>query len=90
MVLDGRADRRDEPCRRVQGLGVTVDADGLRRLTLRLHDDLIDLDQPVEVVVNGQHAFSGKVDRSVAAIFASLLERPDPKAAATATLDLSW
>lgn len=57
-------------------------------LTLRLSDHLVDLDRPVRVTANGRALFAGRVPRTKAAIRASLLERFDPKSAATALLTL--
>ncbi len=57
-------------------------------MTLRLSDKLLDLDQPVTVSINGKQVFTGKVQRTAAAIRQSLDERADLPAAATAFLIL--
>ena len=54
-----------------------------------VNDALLDLDQPIEVTVNGHVAFSDNVRRSAAAIWNSLLERLDPTSAASCELVLS-
>jgi hypothetical protein len=74
----------------VKGQTIEIEAEGIEQLTLRLSDALLDLDQPVVVTVNGKEKFSGKVTRSVQAIWNSLNERADPKSAATATLELNF
>jgi dienelactone hydrolase len=74
---------------RGQTIRITVEGD-LAKLTLRLHDALVDLDQPVTVIVDDQTLFQGKVSRSVEAIWRSLQERLDPTSAATSLLSLSW
>lgn len=56
--------------------------------TLRLSDRLIDLDRPIEVIVNGQPAYTGKVARTAGAMHRSLLERADTSAAANAELKI--
>jgi transglutaminase-like putative cysteine protease len=68
---------------------VTLDAPGITKLTLRLHDRLLDLDQPVTVRLNGNTVFEGKVTRQADAILKSLQERSDPQSAATALLEVT-
>jgi hypothetical protein len=58
-------------------------------LCLRLSDRLLDLDQPITVRFNGVELFTGRVKRQASAIVASLAERADPPAAATAILCLT-
>ena len=53
---------------------------------LRLSDRLLDLDQPVTVMVNGRKVLEKKANRSAAVIRQCLLERADPAAAGTAVL----
>jgi predicted esterase len=75
----------------VDGQTITVEtpaSDG--KLTLRLSDELLDLDQAVQVIANGKVIFDGKVPRSFAAIEQSLSEREDPDTVATALLPVSW
>ncbi len=55
-------------------------------LTLRLADQLLDLDQSFQVKANGTEVFSGRVTRTASSILSSLRERVDPASAATATL----
>ncbi len=74
----------------VNGQSVTIEADGVTSVALRLRDGLIDLDQPIRVMANGEQVFSGKVPRSFAAIRRSLEQRAEPSSVATAYLPLSW
>ena len=67
---------------------ITIDAPEVTRLTLRLNDRLVDLDQPVKVLLNGQTVFAGMVPRQADAILKSLQQRSDPHSAATALLDV--
>ncbi len=55
---------------------------------LLLSDRLVDLDRPVRVMLGGRRVHDGKVPRTAAAIVASLDERADAPAAATAMLTL--
>src|SRR5262249_19152679 len=45
---------------------ISVTAAWTREVTLYLHDRIVDLDKPVEVLVNGVKVFSGVVPRSIA------------------------
>lgn len=74
----------------VAGQTITLEAPGSGKLTLRLSDKLVDLDQPVSVVAVGRTIFEGAVHRSVSAIAQSLEERADPEMVATALLSVSW
>lgn len=67
---------------------ITVDAPDVTRIILRLHDRLVDLDQPLQVVLNGGTVFAGKVPRQADAILKSLHQRGDPHSAAAALLDV--
>jgi hypothetical protein len=68
---------------------ITLDAPEVARLTLRLHDRLVDLDQPLKVLFNGKTVFEGKVTRHADAILKSLQQRSDPHSAATALLEVT-
>lgn len=72
----------------VEGQTIRLDGAVPAKTVLRLSDELLDLDQPVTVIVNGKEAWSGKTLRSSQVIAQSLLERLDLKAAATAAIEL--
>lgn len=65
---------------------VTTNGTPLAHLTLALSDDLVDLDAPVTVEVDGRVAHTGSVQRTAAALLASLRARFDPTRAAAARL----
>jgi hypothetical protein len=67
---------------------IALDAPEVTQLTLRLHDRLVDLDQPLKVLLNGKTVFEGKVPRQADAILKSLQQRSDPHSAATALLEI--
>ncbi len=67
---------------------ITLDAPEVTRLTLRLNDRLVNLDQPLKVLFNGKTVFEGKVTRQADAILKSLQQRADPSSAATALLEV--
>lgn len=74
----------------VAGQTIRITAEGTNRLELRLHDQLVDLEKPIVVEVNGVQRHSGPVARTVDTIRRSLAGRADPTTAATATLALEW
>ncbi|HWD91893.1 MAG TPA: transglutaminase domain-containing protein [Verrucomicrobiae bacterium] len=74
----------------VEGQTITIETPASGRLTLRLSDELLDLDQPVRVVAGGKTVFEGNVKRSFDAIYQSLREREDPQTVCTALLPVSW
>lgn len=59
-----------------------------RTLTLLLADDLIDLDEEVELVVNGQLVATIQPNRTAADLLATLIDRPDPSASASFRVDV--
>ena len=70
----------------VKGNAITVDAPDLTRLTLRLHDCLVDLDKPIRVRLNNEDVFEGTVPRQANAILKSLRERSDPRSAGNGSI----
>lgn len=73
-----------------QGQTITLESADVHNVILRLSDSLINLDQPVTVVVGGKTVFSGLVSRSAPALSQSLEDRADPSSAACALLKVSW
>ena len=65
-----------------------VDAVGVSRLSVRLDDSMVDLDQPVTVRVAGKTVFRGIVPRSIEAIRRTLEERGDPRGIFTAEVEI--
>lgn len=72
----------------VVGQEIRLTGDVPPGLTLRLNDELLNLDQPVRVLAEGREVFAGKVPRQASVIRASLAKRADPVTAATAELEL--
>jgi pimeloyl-ACP methyl ester carboxylesterase len=70
--------------------GQTISLEGLvpPGTSLWLSDELLNLDQPVTVKVNGKVAFSGKVKRTKEAIAAAIEDRLDLNSCPTAKLPL--
>ena len=74
----------------VEGQTVDLQSADLKAVTLRLSDELLDLDRPVRVKANGRVIHEALVPRTAAAIARSLAERADPRTAATALLEVAW
>ncbi|WP_265594587.1 transglutaminase domain-containing protein [Haloferula sp. BvORR071] len=73
---------------KVEGQTITLTGEVPAKTEVRLSDALVDLDQPVKIIVNGTEAFNAKVPRSADAIRKTLDERTDLTAAATAIITL--
>jgi hypothetical protein len=72
----------------VEGQTIRLEGDVPAKTELWLSDELLDLDQPLTVMVNGQEARAGKISRTTRAIRKALEERCDLPATATAVLAL--
>jgi poly(3-hydroxybutyrate) depolymerase len=72
----------------VSGRTLSLEGDVPGTMTVQLADELLGLDEPVRVTVNGREVYSGTPVRTVAAILHSLQTRADLSAVATATV--SW
>jgi hypothetical protein len=72
----------------IDGRNIRIDGELPPGSSLWLSDHLLDLDQELNVSVNGKDVFTGKVKRSAAAIARSLEGRADLPACATAILEI--
>lgn len=73
----------------VAGQKITIKGAGKDALKLYLSDELVNLNEPVTVTVDGKEVFSGKLARTREAIAGSLKQRLDPAMTATALLDIN-
>jgi pimeloyl-ACP methyl ester carboxylesterase len=74
----------------IQDQTIRLTGDVPNNLRLRLSDELLDLDKSIRVFVNDREVLNQlKCPRSSEAIRESLVQRADPRSAATATLTLS-
>jgi hypothetical protein len=74
----------------VDGQTIQIERATSGSLTVRLSDELLDLDQPIQVVASNKKVFEGKASRSLEAIVSSLNERADPDSIASAVVSVSW
>lgn len=72
----------------VDGQTICVESGDVEAVRLHLRDELIDLNEPVQVIANGQVVFEGLVRRTREAIDRSLAGRRDPRAASMAQVDV--
>lgn len=73
----------------VHGQTIRIDTADPATIDLWLSDALLDLDQPVRVVMNDTQVFEGVIPRTQDAIEASIRSRPDPAMIATARLTVT-
>ena len=59
------------------GQQIEVESDDLSRVTIRVNDAMLNLDEPVRIQSRGQELFSGTIRRTVATMANTLAERGD-------------
>lgn len=89
-VPEGTAKKGQTVITKIKGQMIEIKTKGLKKLNLRLSDELINLDQEIMIKVNGVQKFQGKTARKVQAIWDSLNQRLDPSSAATAVIELTF
>jgi len=72
------------------GQEIRIEHCDARSLQIRLHDRMIDLDQPVRIVSDEEVLFEGIVPRTIEAIATSLEERKDPESLCYAEVSLKF
>ena len=77
-VEEGQAAPQAEVRATRNGQQLQLQTTGVSRLLVRLDDRLVNLDQPVEIQLNGQLAFQGIVPRTIEVLARTLAERGDP------------
>jgi predicted esterase len=59
------------------------------QLTILLRDDFVDLEQPIEIDYQGQSLFAGRVERNIANLARTLVDRGDPDAMFAASVTVT-
>jgi predicted esterase len=74
----------------LDGQSIDLQSPEVKRISVRLNDEMLDLDKPVKITSGGKLLFEGNVNRSVAILDKTLNERGDPKCVFSAeiTVDL--
>jgi hypothetical protein len=62
---------------------------GIEQLVLRVNDQMINLDRPLTVRVQGKEVFNGSVNRTIGIIAKTLMERSDPTSIFSAEVTVS-
>ena len=70
---------RSEVIAQIKEGRIEIRTSGVQRMFIRLHDQLVNLDDPVEIVSEGHTLFSGRLKRTIATLAKTLAERGDPK-----------
>ena len=71
-----------------KGQVINVEGDG--SLRIRLDDEMVDLDEPVIVMRDGEEVFRGLSPRTIGTIARTLQERGDPRGVYSAEIVLDW
>lgn len=62
----------------IDGQQIRLESNELVAATVRVSDEMLDLDQPVQILVGERTAFAGKIPRTIGMLAKSLAERGDP------------
>jgi predicted esterase len=87
---EGTAKKGAQIVAEVDGQTIRLEGDVPSGTRVRLSEQLLDLEQPVRLLVNGMELFSGPVERSAEVVKATLGERLDPAAAAPAEIVIEF
>jgi predicted esterase len=68
---------------------IEVTAHNVRRYSVLLNPQLVDLDRPVRIVTNGELSFDGTVTPDVGVLLETARERPDPGSLVLAAVEVS-
>lgn len=72
----------------IDGQDIIIERSDVPRLKIRLHDKMLNLDEPVRVVMGDQVLFEGTVSRTAAAIAQHFEERKDPESVYFAEIEV--
>lgn len=78
-VPQGTAEKGDRVIAQRKGQTIEiVEYEGVEKLTVLLNDQVVDLDKPVKIEFQGHALFDGRVERTIASIASTLVDRSDP------------
>ena len=89
-VPEGTAKKGQLVVAEVTDQKISIQGEGMEKIIVRLSDQLLNLDQPVTILLNGKVKFEGKIERKTQALWDSLNERLDPDTAASASIELTF
>lgn len=67
-----------------------IQAKDVDRLTIRLSDEFVDLDQPVSVMSADRELFRGRVPRTIGVLAKTLAEHGDPQSVFSGEISVTW
>jgi predicted esterase len=70
--------RTDSVTAQIKGQAIHLSVEGFETLRVRLNDAMLDLDQPVTIIVNGEKRFEDKPPRTLATMLETFEEYHDP------------
>jgi hypothetical protein len=73
-----------------KGQVIQIEKAELEELVILLNDSMVNLDQPVIIQAHGKTLFKGQVNRTIANLIESLLERGDPSYLFSGTIELQF
>lgn len=85
----GQAQTGAEVIAAIDGQTVRLDTSDVRRVTVRLDDALVNLDEPVKIQFGDQEVFAAVAPRNIATLAATLWERGDPASMYSAEVEVS-
>lgn len=62
----------------VTGQTIEIESSDVSEISVRLSDDLVDLDQPVRIIAGGATVYEGLAERTILTLWQTASERPDP------------
>lgn len=78
-LQSGHAKARAEIRANLDGQNIAITAADLPAVSIRLHDEMLDIDKPLQVTMNDEVVFSGTASRTIGTLATTLAERGDPR-----------
>ena len=72
----------------IDGQTIRLASDDVPAATVMVNDEMVDLHQPVEIIVGERTAFTGKIPRTIGMMAKSLAERGDPAMLFSGSVDV--
>ncbi|MDZ4781960.1 MAG: transglutaminase domain-containing protein [Planctomycetia bacterium] len=88
-LRDGQAKGGAEITADIDGQSVRIKADDVRRITVRLNDELVNLDEPVKIQFGDAEVSAELAPRTIATLHETLAERGDPASMYSAEVQVS-
>ena len=88
-VPTGHAIARSLVVASIKGQVIEIESETVGKATILLTDSMVNLDQPITVVVPGKTVFKGFTHRTISNLTKSLLERGDPNYLFSSEINIS-